>query len=158
MICGISTWFLQIVTCPKYPKVSMTHFYLFSFYTWVRPHKMKNAEWKPPVHDLGYLIPVPNAPVTLGRNWILRWPLRLIWNSLDLKCRVEDLYLPPKYFSPYFGKFGSIIPQNDLMPKCPKTGKILGLKETSLDVKYEYKDLFIHAHHLGALNHFPKFP
>ena len=26
------------------------------------------------------------------------------------------------------------------MPKCPKTGKTLGLKETNLDVKYECKD------------------
>ena len=26
------------------------------------------------------------------------------------------------------------------MPKCPKTDKALGLKETNLDVKYEFKD------------------
>ena len=86
------------------------------------------------------LIPGSNAPVTLGRNWTLRWPLHLICNSLDLKCRAEDLYLFPKYFCPYFGIFGSIIPQNALMPKCHKTGKTLGLKETRFDVKYEYKD------------------
>ena len=63
----------QIVPCPKHPKASTTQLNLVSFYTWVRPHQMKNSELKTlddffsvPVHDLGYLIPVSNDPVTLG--------------------------------------------------------------------------------------------
>ena len=45
---------------------------------------------------------------TLGHYPVTLWSLHLIWNSLDLKCRVEDLNLPPKYFCPYFGIFGII--------------------------------------------------
>ena len=34
------------------------------------------------------------------------------WTSLNLKCGVEDLDLPRKYFCPWFGVSGSIIPQS----------------------------------------------
>ena len=121
---------------------------------------MKNAELKTldyflsiPVHDLGYLIQVSNAPVTLGQNWTLKWSLHLIWNSLGLKCRVEDLYLPPKYFCPYFGIFGSIIPQNAWMPQ--KWQDSWFERDQFGCTIWIQRFLFIRAHDLGALNHFP---
>ena len=53
---------------------------------------MKNAELKTldyflsiSVHDLGYSIPVSNAPGTLEQNWTLNWfGTHYIWNVEDL--------------------------------------------------------------------------
>ena len=42
------------------------------------------------------------------------------------------------------------------MPECPKNGKTLGLKETNLDVQYEYKDFCLFEPMIwGLLTIFP---
>ena len=67
-----------------------------------------------------------------------------------MKCRLRDLYVPPKYFCPYFWIFGFIIPQNALI--ILKLGKTLDLKGTNLDVKDEYKDYLFISIIWGILN------
>ena len=60
-------------------------------------------------------IPLMSQLLQGCNNWTLRWPLHLSWTLLDLTCGVEDLYLPPKFSYPWFGIFGSIIPQSALI-------------------------------------------
>ena len=130
---------------------------------------MKNAELKTldyflsiPVHDLEYLIPVSNAPVSLGRTWTLRWPLHLIWNSLDFKCRVEDLYLSSYVFLPLFWDIWVHNPwkcPNVLNAQMHQNWKDSWFERDQFGCKiWIQRFLFIHAHDLGALNHFPKLP